>query len=150
MHFTEYDTRLAAYAVIVDDADRMLLTWYNGFGGGTPGWTLPGGGVEYEESLEAAVVREVQEETGYVVAVGAPLACHSFTAPDGRHGRPFKSVRLVFAATVTGGALGTTEIGGSTDDAAWIPRAEAAVRTPRADIIDVALAADVSATPTRP
>jgi 8-oxo-dGTP diphosphatase len=42
--FTEYDTRLAAYALIVDDRERILLTWYNGKGRGEPGWTLPGGG----------------------------------------------------------------------------------------------------------
>jgi hypothetical protein len=30
VHFTDYDTRLAAYALIVDDADRILLTWYVG------------------------------------------------------------------------------------------------------------------------
>jgi hypothetical protein len=40
MHFADYDTRLAAHAVIVD-GDRVLLTWYNG---AEPQWTLPGGG----------------------------------------------------------------------------------------------------------
>jgi 8-oxo-dGTP diphosphatase len=142
VHFTEYDTRLAAYAVIVDDADRILLTWYNDLGGPGAGWSLPGGGVEYEESLEEAVIREVHEETGYNVAVGAPLASHSFTAPDGGHnGRPFKSVRVFFAATVTGGTLGTTEVGGSTDFADWVPIVEVATHASRADIVDVALAA---------
>lgn len=47
MHFTEYHTRLAAYAAIVNDAGELLLTWFNG--GTDPsnaGWSLPGGGVE--------------------------------------------------------------------------------------------------------
>jgi 8-oxo-dGTP diphosphatase len=70
VHFTEYDTRLAAYAVIVDDAGRILLTWYNGLGRPGACWSVPGGGVEYEESLEDAVTREVLEETGYHVALG--------------------------------------------------------------------------------
>jgi hypothetical protein len=30
VEFTEWDTRLAAYAVIVDDQRRLLLIWYNG------------------------------------------------------------------------------------------------------------------------
>ena len=30
MHFTEYDTRLAAYAVLVNEVDEILLTWFNG------------------------------------------------------------------------------------------------------------------------
>jgi 8-oxo-dGTP diphosphatase len=33
-------------------------------------WSLPGGGVEIGETLEAAVVREIQEETGLDVEVG--------------------------------------------------------------------------------
>lgn len=67
MLFSDYDTRLAAYAVIIDELKRLLVTWWNGAGHGIPGWTMPGGGVEYDESLVEAVQREVLEETGYVV-----------------------------------------------------------------------------------
>lgn len=153
MHFTEYDTRLAAYALILDngalsgDPDggtRVLLTWYNATnrGGRDACWSLPGGGVEYEESLTDAVVREVYEEAGYHVEVGVPLATHSFTAPNSdERGRPYKSVRVIFDATVTGGTLGTTEVDGTTDMAAWIPLADLDAAGPRAEIIDIALAA---------
>ncbi|TDO27671.1 ADP-ribose pyrophosphatase YjhB (NUDIX family) [Kribbella sp. VKM Ac-2527] len=142
MDFTDYDTRLAAYAVIIDQHDRILLTWFNG-GGHSPGcWTMPGGGVEFDESLQQAVVREVLEETGYSVEVGSPIATHAFTKPntdrDGR--RPYKSVRVIFTAAITGGSLGTLEVNGTTDFAQWIPLDEAPTLSPRADIIDVALA----------
>ena len=30
MHFSEYDTRFAGYAVIVNDDDEILLSWFNG------------------------------------------------------------------------------------------------------------------------
>ena len=80
LHFTEYDTRLAAYALIVDDADRILLSWFNG---ATPGWTLPGGGVDFEESIEDAIVREVREETGLTIEPGGAMA--TYFVPEMRH-----------------------------------------------------------------
>ena len=142
VHFSDYDTRLAAYAALVDDEQRILLTWCNGEGRGTPCWTMPGGGVEYEESLVDAVKREVFEETGYVVRVDAPIAAHSFTAAGrAREGRPYKAVRIVFSATIIGGALGTIEIGGSTDFAQWVPLSQIEELEAKADIVDVAYAA---------
>lgn len=146
MDFTEWDTRLAAYAVVVDEQCRLLLTWYNG-PRPHPLWTLPGGGVEYEESLEAAVVREVKEETGYDIEVGSPLATSTGTTPHGpRPPRPYKSVRVIFTATITGGSLGTVEVGGTTDHAAWVSLDQISATAPRADIIDVAVAALQAAT----
>lgn len=142
MHFSEYDTRLAAYAALVDDDQRILLTWWNGEGHGIPCWTMPGGGVEYEESLVEAVEREVLEETGYLVRVGRPIAAHSFTGARRRHdGRPYKSVRIVFSATIIGGSLGTTEVGGSTDFAQWVPLNRVQGLEAKSDIVDVAYAA---------
>ncbi|WP_323101816.1 NUDIX hydrolase [Intrasporangium sp. YIM S08009] len=142
MHFTEYDTRLAAYAALVDDEQRILLTWWNGEGRGTPCWTMPGGGVEYEESMVEAVEREVLEETGYLVRVGSPISAHSFTAAgSGPGGRPYKSVRIVFSATIVGGSLGTIEVGGSTDFAEWVPLDRIEGLEDKADIVDVAYAA---------
>ena len=140
MHFTEYDTRLAAYALIVDETERVLLAWFNGAGRDEPCWTLPGGGVEYDESVEQAVLREVLEETGHQVALLEPLAVHSFTG-TGRHAvpRPYKSVRVVFRAAVIGGSLGTLEVDGTTDYAEWIPIDRLGHGEPRSDIVDVAL-----------
>lgn len=141
VHFTEFDLRLAAYAVIVDDADRILLTWYNGEGRGDPCWSLPGGGVEFDESIEDAVVREVLEETGYHVRLGPPLTTHSWWTTDAGPGRrPYKSARVLFTATITGGELGTLEVGGTTDRADWVPIAEVA-GTEHADIVTVGIEA---------
>ncbi|MGW6276409.1 NUDIX hydrolase [Kribbella sp. NPDC055071] len=140
MHFREYDTRVAGYARIVDEEERVLLTWFVGNDRSTAGWSLPGGGVEFEETVQEAVVREVFEETGYTVDLGELIAVHSFTVQGPEAGpRPYKSVRIIFAATVTGGTLGTTEVGGTTEFARWIPLAEVKSQPSRADIIDVAL-----------
>lgn len=140
MHFTEYDTRLAAYGLLTSEDDQVLLTWFNGGAGGEPGWSLPGGGVEFDESIEEAVVREVHEETGYRVQVGPFLVEHHFTAPARGARRPFRSQRFVLAATIIGGELGTVEQGGTTDFATWVRLDEVSELTPRADIIDVAIA----------
>jgi len=136
MHFTEYDTRVAAYAVIVDDAGRILLSWFNGNHRNDPGWTLPGGGVDYGEQMPAAVVREVKEETGYDVEVGAPLTTNVYVVPFEPGRRPYQSTRVIFEARIVGGELGTLEIDGTTDFAEWVSLKEAAdVPGSTADIV---------------
>jgi len=142
VHFSDYDTRLAAYAVIGDGEGRILLTWWNGEAHPErAGWSLPGGGVEYEETMTEALVREVREETGYDVEVGAPVAEHTFTgAGIDRPDRPFKGVQVLFEARITGGELGTLEVGGSTDFARWLPFADVAAQPSRAGIVDLGAA----------
>lgn len=136
MKFTEYDTRVAGYAVIVDPADRVLLTWWNGES--TPeraAWSPPGGGIEFDEAIEDGVVREVYEETGYRVELTGFLGTSTFIVPD-RRPRPFKGLRLIYTARITGGTLGTVEVGGSTDRADWLPLADLDAVT-HADVVEV-------------
>lgn len=125
MDFRDYDTRLAAYAVVVDGEDRVLLALWNE--GAEPAWTLPGGGVDLHETVQAAAVREVREETGYDVELTRVLGVDSFVVPAAENadarGRPYKSVRVVFEGHVAGGEL-THETDGTTDEARWIPRGE--------------------------
>ena len=129
MEFRDYDTRLAAYCVIVaqrEGRDCVLLSMLSAertrWGSM---WTLPGGGVEYDEGFEDAALREVKEETGYDARIVGMLGARTFTPQDRGSGevsgRPFKSAAVLFEAVVTGGALGTLEVGGSTDYAAWVP-----------------------------
>lgn len=130
MHFSEYQMRLAAYALIVDQhpelGERILLTWFNGEGVAEPCWSLPGGGVDFDEQPVEGLVREVKEETGYDVEVGDPITVHAWINPHGRPDRPgpFKAIKVLYDATVVGGELGTLEVGGSTDYAAWVPLGE--------------------------
>jgi 8-oxo-dGTP diphosphatase len=138
--FTDYDTRLAAYAVIVDERQRVLLALWNE--GDLPQWTLPGGGVELHETPEQGAVREVLEETGYDVELGRVLGVDSHVIPAGQRnhgrGRPMRSLRVVYDARIVAGGL-THEQDGTTDEARWIPLDEVA-GLHRVPLVDTALA----------
>ena len=64
LEFTDYHTRLAAYALLVDEDERVLLAWWNGEGHSDPEWSLPGGGIEPGETPRQAAARELWEEAG--------------------------------------------------------------------------------------
>jgi len=139
LHHTEYDSRLAAYAVVVDDQDRLLLALWNELA--EPLWTLPGGGVELDETVEDAAVREVREETGYDVELGRILGVDTIVvAPEERtvdRDRWFRGIRVVYEAEVVGGRL-RDEVDGTTDEARWIPLADVP-NLARVELVDVGL-----------
>lgn len=64
---------VACVGALVHDADGRLLLIERGSEPHRGRWTLPGGRVEAGESLEQAVVREIREETGLDVSVGAEV-----------------------------------------------------------------------------
>lgn len=96
--------RLAVRALILQD-DRLLLV--NAFPGDTSDlWCAPGGGVEPKQSLPDNLIREVHEETGLSIEVGAPCMVNEFYDPDS----DFHQVDVYFRARILAGAL----------DDAWI------------------------------
>ena len=62
------------------------------------GWALPGGFVDYGESLETAAIREAKEEVGLDVQLLEQF--HVYSAPD-RDPRQH-TISIVFIATATG------------------------------------------------
>lgn len=92
--------RLAAYALVVDGAGRVLLARQVDGRPGLGRWSLPGGGVEHGEHPEQAVIREVLEETGLAVRVGMLRDVVSDVATVGRRHRALHTVRLIYRATV--------------------------------------------------
>lgn len=91
--------RLAARAVILRD-NRLLLV--NAWPGGQSDlWCAPGGGVERGQSLPDTLIRELHEETGLQIAVGAPCLVNEFQDTS----RGFHQVEVFFRCTILGGDL---------------------------------------------
>ena len=94
--------RAAADAVVFDGQGRVLLQRRADFNV----WGLPGGSVEVGETLEAAVKREVKEETGYDVEVVRLVGAYSEPADTTVRypsGDVVHYVSLTFECRVVGG-----------------------------------------------
>ncbi|WP_205881266.1 NUDIX hydrolase [Leucobacter viscericola] len=115
------DLRVAAYAVVERRGKILLTHWRRGH---LHGWTLPGGGLESGEDPRDAVVREVLEETGLEARVGKLIGVDSRVmvreeVPADKDPE-LHTIRIVYRATVKDGPL-QHEIGGSSDEARWVP-----------------------------
>jgi len=63
-----------------------------------PGWAIPGGFVDYGESLEDAVVREAKEETGLDIELVRQFHTYSDPKRDPRH----HTISTVYIAKASG------------------------------------------------
>ena len=119
-------TYVGAYARCLDPAGRLLLVrMARGLDEGR--WTLPGGGIEWGEHPDAAVVRELEEETGISdirkVQVAATYS-HTYERTAQRPRPPFHHIGIIY--DITPGALDLSfEQDGSTDRCAWFTETEA-------------------------
>jgi 8-oxo-dGTP diphosphatase len=107
------NVRLAVRAVIVERGQLLLVNAWPGAQSDL--WCAPGGGVEPGADLPANLRREVLEETGLRIVVGAPCLVKEFHDPSAG----FHQVDIYFRARLDGA---DAEVPGWRDPAGVVDR----------------------------
>jgi ADP-ribose pyrophosphatase YjhB (NUDIX family) len=126
--------RLAVRGLIVRDGLLLLVNAYPG--GVSDLWCAPGGGVEPHASLPDNLIREVQEETGLAVEVGALVLVNEFH--DRGHG--FHQVEMIFRCRAVGEMPAVwRDPEGIVTERAWVTEAQArGLRVKPSSLVDAA------------
>ncbi|WP_374709207.1 NUDIX hydrolase [Micromonospora sp. AKA38] len=129
---TDRRQRFAAYGLVTDPDDRVLLTMIAPGYPGAGKWHLPGGGTDHGEQPAAGLLRELVEEAGQLGRVVELLAVDNLHTPAalGPEGRPldWHGIRVIYRVRVDAPteAVVTELAGGSTARAAWFTRPQVA------------------------
>jgi len=118
-------TRVGGYALCMDDEGRVLLARLSAIEIDVGAWTLPGGGIQFGEHPDAAAVRELEEETGYVgeIEAVAGVFSHVYRQSRAAGGSDLHFLGILYHMRLVGGRL-RDEVDGTTDTARWFRRDE--------------------------
>jgi len=120
--FTAHRSPRIAVRGIILRGGRLLIV--NAWKGHTRLWCCPGGGAEMHQSLPDNLAREVHEETGLTVAVGAPCLLNEYHEPESG----FHQIEVFFRCRITGGdpEADWTDTEGVVTHRRWVTRDELA------------------------
>jgi ADP-ribose pyrophosphatase YjhB (NUDIX family) len=123
---------VAVGAVVVDRAARILLV--RRARPPTVGtWTIPGGHVESGESLEAAILREVHEETGLIARLVCPLG----VVPITREGFAYAIHEFLLVALDDRARSRALVAGDDAAEARWVDRRQLEGLSVWPDVVEV-------------
>ena len=117
------DAPIVAVGAVILDGDRVLLVRR----GQEPlkgEWSVPGGVVELGETLEAALTREVREETSLDVVVGPVVEVLDSIRRDAGGRAEYHYVIIDYACRVRGGTSTVASFGTDAADVQWVAVAD--------------------------
>jgi ADP-ribose pyrophosphatase YjhB (NUDIX family) len=123
---------VAVGAVVIDRAARILLV-RRARPPTVGAWTLPGGHVESGEALEAAILREVHEET----ALAARLVCPLGVAAVAREGFAYAIHEFLLVPVDDGAGPIALLAGDDAAEARWVGRRQLDGLSVLPDVIEV-------------
>ena len=104
-----------ANALILDESFQHVLLVKNG-NVDSFYWSFPGGGVEGSESLKEAAIREVGEETGYIIEIEGLYSLREVLFENrGEH-----ALLFTFIAKIVGGELRIADPDNEILEAKWV------------------------------
>jgi 8-oxo-dGTP diphosphatase len=117
------DRPIVAVGAVIFDGDRVLLV-QRGHEPLKGDWSLPGGAVEIGETLQAALAREVREETSLDIVVGPVVEVLDSIRVDAAGRAEYHYVIIDYACRLRRGAPTAAARGTDAADVRWVPIAE--------------------------
>ncbi len=96
--------RIRACLAVIEDEKILLVPHYDTDAGPIQ-WNLPGGKVEFGESVRGCALREFKEETGFDAEIGGVIDITEVIKPE----ESWHSVTITFRGTIIGGAISSEE-----------------------------------------
>ena len=106
---------IACVAGVIRRRDEAVLCVKRSKEPGAGKWTLPGGHIEYHETGEQAIIREVREETALVCRAAKFIGVYEYIEQD------YHLIILIFDCKCDEGPI---QPGDDANDVAWFPDEE--------------------------